>query len=102
MSIFDTTINNYYDTVYLHDTIYVTTEGIDGVDGVSAKIYQRGGQIVVEGAEGNTVTLYDAVGRVLATRCAAALRRARQRRLPGTRGHRLGTAHRRDEMRIEN
>ena len=68
MSIFDTTINNYYDTVYLHDTIYVTTEGIDGVDGVSAKIYQRGGQIVVEGAEGNTVTLYDAVGRVLATR----------------------------------
>jgi hypothetical protein len=33
-----------FDTVYLHDTIYVTTEGIDGVDGVSAKIYQRGGQ----------------------------------------------------------
>ncbi len=44
MSIFDTTINNYFDTVYLHDTIYVTTEGIDGVDGVSAMIYQRGGQ----------------------------------------------------------
>lgn len=30
--------------------------------------YQRNGQIVVEGAEGSTVCLYDVVGRLLATR----------------------------------
>ncbi|MBP5527994.1 MAG: choice-of-anchor D domain-containing protein [Bacteroidales bacterium] len=54
-----------FDTVYLHDTIYV---GVDEVETVSAKIYTHYGQIVVEGAEGNTVTLYDAVGRLLATR----------------------------------
>lgn len=30
--------------------------------------YQRNGQIVVEGAEGYTVCLYDVVGRLLATK----------------------------------
>ena len=55
-----------YDTIWLHDTIYITSEGIDGVDALNAKVYSCNGQIVVNGASGNTVTLYDASGRVLA------------------------------------
>ena len=54
-----------FDTVYIHDTI---TVGIGEVDTINAKVYQRDGQIVVEGADGNTVWLYDVNGRVLATR----------------------------------
>jgi hypothetical protein len=42
--------------------------GVDGVDTMSAKIYVNNGQVVVEGAEGNPVYLYDVVGRLLATR----------------------------------
>ena len=57
-----------HDTIIIHDTIYVTHEGIDDADAVNAKIYQRNGQVVVEGAESNTVTLYDVTGRVLATK----------------------------------
>jgi len=79
--IHDTTfINNYiydtiylyryiYDTVYIHDTIYIQEgEGIGNIALLNAKIYQRNGQIVVEGAEGYPVCLYDVVGRLLATR----------------------------------
>ena len=59
----------YYDTVYIHDTIYIQEgEGIDNITQLNAKIYQRNRQIVVEGAEGYTVCLYDVVGRLLATR----------------------------------
>ena len=69
---FDTLIvnNHYYDTVFvhLHDTIYITQEGIGGVDGLNAKVYSSRGQIVVEGAEGNTVMLSDVTGRILATK----------------------------------
>lgn len=54
-----------YDTIIVHDTVYV---GIDGVETVDAKIYLHRGQIVVEGAEGNRVWLYDLSGRLLATR----------------------------------
>ncbi|MDY6372562.1 MAG: leucine-rich repeat domain-containing protein [Bacteroidales bacterium] len=54
-----------HDTVYIHDTVYV---GVDDVEAVNVKLYQRGGQIVLEGAEGNTVTLYDVSGRLLATK----------------------------------
>ena len=57
-----------YDTIYIHDTIYLPGEGIDNITLLNAKIYQRNGQIVVEGAEGNPVYLYDVVGRLLATR----------------------------------
>lgn len=75
--IHDTTfINNYihdtlwltsyvHDTVYIHDTVYV---GIDGVDILNAKVYSSQGQIVVESSCGSTVTLYDASGRMLASR----------------------------------
>ena len=79
--IHDTTfINNYiydtiylyryiHDTVYIHDTIYIQEgEGIENIALLNAKIYQRNGQIVVEGAEGYPVCLYDVVGRLLATR----------------------------------
>ena len=57
-----------YDTIYIHDTIYVGGNAIDDVMTIDAKIYQRDGQIVVEGAEGMPVMLYDATGRLLATR----------------------------------
>ncbi len=55
-----------YDTI--HDTVYITDQGIDGVDALNAKVYVRQGQIVVEGADGNTVTLLDINGRMLATK----------------------------------
>ena len=35
---------------------------------IDAKVYVQNGDIVVEGAEGNDVTLFDATGRLLATR----------------------------------
>lgn len=61
-----------HDTIYLpqyiHDTVYITEEGIDGVDALNAKVYSSGGRIVVEGADGHRVTLYDISGRVLATK----------------------------------
>ena len=69
--IYDTIYLNHYifDTVYIHDTIYIQEgEGIDNITLLNAKIYQRNGQIVVEGAEGYPVFLYDVVGRLLATR----------------------------------
>lgn len=70
--IFDTIYLNRYifDTIYIHDTVFVPSgqEGIGGVDAINAKIFQRDGQIVVEGAENNTVWLYDVNGRILATK----------------------------------
>lgn len=54
-----------HDTVYIHDTIVV---GVDEVDAINAKVYSSQGQIVVEGADGNTVTLHDLTGRYLATK----------------------------------
>ena len=65
---YDTIINTVYDTIVIHDTIYITQEGIGGVDVLNAKVYSSQGQIVVEGADGNMVTLYDVNGRVLATK----------------------------------
>ena len=61
-----------HDTIYLpqyiHDTVYITEEGIGDVETLNAKVYSSEGRIVVEGAEGNVVTLYDVSGRVLATK----------------------------------
>ena len=57
-----------HDTITIHDTIYLPQEGIDGADVLNAKIYSSQGQIVVEGADGNAVTLYDINGRILATK----------------------------------
>ena len=76
---FHDTVNNYiydtiylnryiFDTIYIHDTIYVGGNAIDDVMTIDAKIYVHDGQIVVEGADGMPVMLYDATGRLLATR----------------------------------
>ncbi len=54
--------------IQIHDTIYITEQGIDGMDALNAKVYSSNGQIVVEGADGNTVTLYDINGRVFAAK----------------------------------
>ena len=71
LTISDTVYIPLYDTIYItvHDTVYITEQGIPGTDeGTEAKIYSSQGQIVVEGAEGNEVRLYDVVGRVLASK----------------------------------
>ncbi len=57
-----------HDTITIHDTVYITQEGIDGVDVLNAKVYSSQGQILVEGANGNTVTFFDINGRMLATK----------------------------------
>lgn len=54
-----------HDTIYVTDTVYV---GVSEVETLHYSLYLQGGQIVVEGAEGQPVALYDAVGRLLATR----------------------------------
>ncbi len=54
-----------YDTIYIHDTLYV---GINKTETINVKVYANNGQIVVDGADGNTVWLYDINGRVLATK----------------------------------
>ena len=57
-----------YDTVFIHDTVFINNEDIDEMETVNVRIYQQNGQLVVEGAEGNIVYLYDVLGRVLATK----------------------------------
>lgn len=57
--------NTVRDTIYITDTVYV---GVDDVETVDVKLYQQGGDVVVEGAEGHPVAVYDAVGRLLTTR----------------------------------
>ena len=64
----DTLWMTRYDTVRIHDTIYITEQGIDGVDARAAKVYSSVGQIVVDGANGDMVVLYDVNGRMLATK----------------------------------
>lgn len=44
----------------------INPEGINEVDGINAKMYSAHGQIMIGNADGNTVTLYDATGRILA------------------------------------
>ena len=57
-----------HDTIIVHDTIYVTQEGIGDVAESSIKLYQSNGQIVVEGAAGKAVYMYDINGRLLMRR----------------------------------
>ena len=64
----------FHDTIYFHDTVYIDQNGIENVQTTEARIYQRDGQIVVEldeGSESLDVQVYDAVGRLLATRQGA-------------------------------
>lgn len=57
-----------HDTVIVHDTIYITQEGIGDVAEANIKLYQRNGRIVVDGAAGRKVYMYDINGRLLATK----------------------------------
>lgn len=69
--IYDTLWLTPHDTVWQHDTIYVhdtTYVGIGEAEVLDAKVYSNNGQIVVEGAEGHEVMLFDVNGRMLATR----------------------------------
>ena len=57
-----------HDTIIIHDTVYITQEDIDCVDALNAKVFSSQGQIVVDGAKGNMVTLFDINGRMLASK----------------------------------
>lgn len=79
--IYDTTIVvdtlwlTQFDTVWLHDTIYITQEGISDVESANIMVYQRNGQIVVEGAAGEAVYMYDINGRLLERKTESGERR---------------------------
>lgn len=62
----DTVYITIYDTIY--DTVYISDQGIGETTTSTVKVYASHGYIVVEGAMGNPVCLYDAVGRLLAMR----------------------------------
>lgn len=47
-----------------YDGTTCQSEGIGDVDGSSANVIAANGQIVIENADGNTVTLYDAAGHI--------------------------------------
>ncbi|MGX8713094.1 MAG: leucine-rich repeat domain-containing protein [bacterium] len=65
---YDTIYITLYDTVYIHDTVYVPQEGVEEITTTTAKIYQRDGNIVVEGAEGHDVGVFDVVGRMISVK----------------------------------
>ena len=64
----DTIWNTIYDTIYIHDTVYITETGIHELKVVTAKIYTQAGKIIVEDAGENAVYFFDSIGRILATR----------------------------------
>lgn len=71
LTITDTLWLTQYDTILIHDTIFIhdtIVVGVGDVETVNAKIYTNNRQIVVEGADGNDVCLYDINGRILATK----------------------------------
>ena len=59
-----------FDTIYIYDTIYIrdSTTGIEDVAVINARVYSSHSRIVVEGAEGNNVMLFDMQGRLLSTK----------------------------------
>ena len=64
----DTTVI-YRDTLIIHDTIYIgDSVGIVNVSQINLTVRAYEGGILVGGAEGRDVQMYDAVGRLLATR----------------------------------
>lgn len=68
----DTTYIYVHDTVVVHDTlydtVYISNESISNIAAVNVKVYQRDGKLMVEGAEGKTVVVCDAMGRQLAVK----------------------------------
>ena len=69
VTVVDTLWLTQHDTIYIHDTVVV---GLEGVDATGVRIYPGDGGIVVEGAEGEGVTVFDAAGRRLESVPAAA------------------------------
>ena len=66
--VLDTTTIYIYDTIHVIDTIHVydtTHVSIQGAEAVPWKIGQSGLNIIVSGAEGETVRVYDVSGRCL-------------------------------------
>ena len=66
--VYDTTTIYIYDTIHIIDTIHIydtTHVSIQGAEAVPWKIGQSGGCIIVSGAEGETVKVYDVSGRCL-------------------------------------
>ncbi|MBO7540921.1 MAG: T9SS type A sorting domain-containing protein, partial [Bacteroidales bacterium] len=66
--VLDTTTIYIYDTIHIIDTIHVydtTHVSIQGAEAVPWKIGQSGLNIIVSGAEGETVRVYDVSGRCL-------------------------------------
>ena len=53
------------DTIHVHDTVYIEVQGIENVETANVKVYTNHAQIVVEGADGMSVSLYDINGRKL-------------------------------------
>lgn len=75
ITIFDTVSGVVHDTIYIydtivvHDTVYIPVQGIDNVESAApVRVYAGDRCIIVDGANGATVTLYDVTGRRLATR----------------------------------
>ena len=62
----DTILIEVYDTIIIHDTVYIS--GVNNVSSIDAKIFARDGHIIVEGTDGYPVSLYDAIGRLMATK----------------------------------
>ena len=66
--VLDTTTIYIYDTIHVYDTIHIydtTHVSIQGAEAVPWKIGQSGLNIIVSGAEGETVRVYDVSGRCL-------------------------------------
>ena len=61
----DTTMIAYFTREEMEDT---TDVGVDDIDDVNIKVYMRGQQVIVEGAEHTTVCLYDIKGTLLAAK----------------------------------
>ncbi len=66
--VYDTTTIYIYDTIHIIDTIHIydtTHVSIQGAEAMPWKIGQSGLNIIVSGAEGETVKVYDVSGRCL-------------------------------------
>lgn len=54
-----------------YNILPIANEGIGEAHGANAMVYSHNGRLVVEGADDNSVTLYNAAGRILATKHSA-------------------------------
>lgn len=62
----------YIDTLVIHDTVYLHPDGIEGADAPAPRlVVTADGHVVVEGAAGEPLLLYDLQGRCLYRRLSA-------------------------------